>query len=185
MKKITLLIFVTYFCFNFCKTISEEATENSFPQNFTSGVLETGVDCENIEFFPDGKFVYKFTGDCKGWGRTVKGNWKKDKEKILLTATFFENKIEGEIGCAGSYYHENTLSEKKECFKKYKNGIKEKFDIFPAIFDLTGYVWVTEKDNIGVSIQTYLSNNPKKGKIKGIMFFEDLNFGKFSNIYNK
>jgi hypothetical protein len=145
-------------------------------------VLETGVDCENIKFLPNRKFIYQFTGDCKGWGRALTGTWKKEGNQLKLVANLYENKSEGETGCAGSYYHENTPKEKKICFSIYKETILEKFGVFPAIFRVKGMVWITPKLTVAVKIESYLTNNTKKGKIKGLMHFEDEKFGMFQNL---
>jgi len=153
--------------------------QSTFPDDFESGILGAGVDCEHIDFLPNGQFAYKFTGDCKGWGRVLKGQWRKEGKYIVFAATLRENASEGKTGCAGSYYHKNTPSEVTACFEKYKQGILESFGVFPAVFDLSGKLWVGLKGKIAVSIESYLTNNPKKGKIKGLMHFTDEEFGTF------
>ncbi|MCB1179533.1 MAG: hypothetical protein KDK36_18280 [Leptospiraceae bacterium] len=162
------------------KNQDDENILTSFPKNFLEGTLSTGVDCENIKFLKNGEFIYKFTGDCKGWGRKLKGKWKKKNDHLELSAIMNENYEEAEIGCAGSYYHTNTKAEKDECIKKYKNNIKDKFGIFPVKLKLSGKVWVTNSLDVGVSIETYLIST-KKEKVKGLMFFSDEKFGTFTN----
>jgi hypothetical protein len=150
-----------------------------FLTDFDSGILGAGVDCEHIKFLPEGKFEYKFTGDCKGWGRTLKGTWRKAGNQLRLSGNLIESKDEGKIGCAGSYYQENTAKEKSTCLAKYRQKIMQKFGVFPAKFQISGTVWITEKLTAAVKIESYLMNNPKKGKIKGLMHFNDEKFGLF------
>lgn len=165
----------------------ETSTEMSvntvdFLKDFKAGILGTGVDCENIKFLPNGKFVYKFTGDCKGWGRTLNGTWTKEGNRLKLAAILREDKAEGETDCAGSYYHENTRKEKRACFSKYKKDILEKFGVFPAVFRVTGTVSISPKLTVSVKIESYLINGKEKGEIKGLMNFEDEKFGVFQSL---
>ena len=165
------------------ETIAEMSVNSvDFLKDFKAGILGTGVDCENIKFLPNGKFVYKFTGDCKGWGRILNGSWKKEGNQLKLAANLREDKAEGETGCAGSYYHENTPKEKHVCYSKYKKDILQKFGVFPALFRVTGTVSITPKLTVSVKIESYLTNNKKKGKIKGLMHFEDEKFGVFRSL---
>jgi len=150
-----------------------------FLKDFKYGILGVGVDCEQIKFLSDGTFAYKFTGDCKGWGRVLKGTWKKKENRLILSAVLIESKEEGDIGCAGSYYHKNTPKEKADCFSAYKKDILKNFGVFPAKFDLQGEIWITTKLAVAVKLESYLTNNPKKGRIKGLMHFSDEEFGKF------
>ncbi|HMV80323.1 MAG TPA: hypothetical protein PL163_16710 [Leptospiraceae bacterium] len=154
---------------------------SSFPAKFISGVLSAGIDCEHIKLMRNGNFEYKFTGDCKGWGRKLKGKWVKKEDHISLSGFLKENQEEGETGCAGSYYHTNTPEEKKECFQRYKNKILERFGKFPAIFEMKGKIWITEESTVGVSIETYMLKSDKKNT-KGLMFFSDEKFGAFGKL---
>jgi hypothetical protein len=160
--------------------VTEELALNreTFPADFKSGLLGAGVDCEHIRFEANGQFAYKFTGDCKGWGRILKGKWSKQDDKLVLVATLREDASEGKKGCAGSYYHVNTAAESKACFDKFRKKILAEFGIFPAIFEISGEVRLTEKLTVSVSLKSVLTNNAKKGRIKGLMNFEDNDFGK-------
>ncbi|MDF3821167.1 hypothetical protein P3G55_14765 [Leptospira sp. 96542] len=157
----------------------DENPSVNFPKNFSGGVLNWGVDCEHFIFHENGTFSYKFTGDCKGWGRTIKGQWKKENDRLLLSAKMIEGPKEENDQCGGSYYHTNTAKEKKECIKKYKSRILKNFQVYPAIFELSGHVVLGKDDNAIVTIKTLLKNNPKLKDKPGFLQIEGDSFGQF------
>ncbi len=175
-----ILFYLIFFLFlNFSLT-SEDAKiiDENFAKNFESGIISTGVDCENLTLNKNKTFIYKFTGDCKGWGRTISGKWFIKNNFIFIKGTLNENEAEGKKGCAGSYYKANSKKEIEVCFKNYKSGILAEFKKFPASFDFEGKIWKTTNSTIiAVSIETYLLNGNKKTTTKGLMFFNDETFG--------
>ncbi len=119
MKYINILFLILGFAYSIVAQSNDDIDLSSFPKNFHSGELSAPVDCENMKFLKNGTFIYKFTGDCKGWGRKLKGIWKKREDHLELSGIMYENYQEGKIGCAGSYYHTNTRDEREECIKEY------------------------------------------------------------------
>ncbi|MBM9592037.1 hypothetical protein JWG41_16430 [Leptospira sp. 201903075] len=152
---------------------------DEFPKYFKQGTLNWGVDCEHFKFNENGTFTYKFTGDCKGWGRSIKGKWTKGNDRIILSAKMTEGPSEEKNHCGGSYYHTNTKKEKNECIKKYKTGILKSFKVYPAIFDLNGFITLDENQKTTVTIKTKLINNEKLKNKEGFLNIDADKFGSF------
>ncbi|TGN18730.1 hypothetical protein [Leptospira idonii] len=152
---------------------------NEFPKHFKKGILNWGVDCEHFEFKENGSFIYKFTGDCKGWGRKIEGKWSKNKDRMILSAKMMEGPSEENGQCAGSYYHTNTKKEKNECIKKYKAGILKNFQVYPAIFEFTGFIHLDENKKAIVTIKTNLKNNKNLKDKPGFLNIDADSFGEF------
>lgn len=162
---------------------SEEypVTDKEFFSGFEAGLLEAPINCEHIKFFRWHEFEYKFTGDCTMPGRLIRGNWQIDGNEIILTAMMREDTEEGEIDCQGAFHHENNRQQRKACFQKYKKRIMKTFGVFPAEFEVTGKIWITDKLTFAVKMQSRLVSKHRKKK-KGFLYFTDQNFGKMYNL---
>ena len=156
-----------------------------FPKSFISGRLNWNVDCLNFQFKKNKTFVYKFTGDCKGWGRRLHGTWSKGKDRILLKAVMREGPSQEHDHCAGSYYHANTPKQKATCIKKYKKWIRSKYGVYPAILEVRGSVRLNKKSEGMFSLETFLINNPKKPRLPGLLRIKNDSFGKFVDLVEK
>ncbi|MEI1280628.1 hypothetical protein V6Z05_20020 [Leptospira venezuelensis] len=175
--KLKLLIFIFLVCMF---SLTAEAAD--FPNNFVSGVLNWGVDCENIKFNKDFTFEYKFSGDCKGWGRVLKGEWKKGDGKLLLSAKMSEGPSEENGECSGSYYETYSKAKKKTCINKYKKRIVNAFGVYPAHFKISGFVVLNEKSEAIVTLQSELINNEKSKSKTGFLNIEGDSFGIFGDL---
>ena len=150
-----------------------------FPKHFKKGLLRWGVDCEHFEFKSNGTFSYKFTGDCKGWGRTIKGTWKKGKDRLIFQANMHEGPSEEEKHCGGSYYHTNTKTEKKNCIKKYKKMILDNYHVYPALLDVKGFIILDDKNKAFVTLKSTVLNSPSLKDKAGMLQIEGDSFGEF------
>ncbi|MCW7460405.1 hypothetical protein ND856_19205 [Leptospira bandrabouensis] len=131
-----------------------------FPNNFKSGILNLGSNCESIYLDKNGNFNYHFTGDCKGWGRILKGKWIKENNYIRLSAILTEGNKKDEIElCSGSHYSEYTNSEKNECIAKYRQSILSNFGKYPTEFYVDGYLKIDETIMIEVDLKSKLAND--------------------------
>ena len=153
-----------------------------FPKNFVQGKLDLGIDCLNIHFKKDGTFVYKFTGDCKGWGRKLHGTWKKEGDRIIFQATMHEGPSEEHDQCAGSYYQKNTPREKDACIRKYRSMIRKELGTYPAILSVQGHVRLDEKKHGIVFLRSMLLNHPQKKTVRGLLQIENDSFGEFTDL---
>lgn len=189
MRKGFIALLLSFTCFVSSSGTAEEAktVEKKFPENFDEGMVSFGIDCIRIELYKNHTFMYKFTGDCKGWGREIRGTWRKTKDATIeLSATLHENKAEGMKGCAGSYYAAYSKKEQLKCYKKYRNHVKSELGVFPATCKIEGVIELPEPNSGTVNLSSTLvtkTKNPDAEPVPCLLKIDGDQFAGFQALY--